>query len=594
MTAPKITAIDTETTGTRPFQGDRATVVSFADDTGSWSLPAERALPELRKVVDSSDVIVMHNSPFDRAVFSTSFGVELEDGSIYDTQAADWLLDENADHRLKEGLGVRMFGVNAKAEKDELRALMRGRTVEEVYRELREGENEKPRSDRERATLTRERAREIAAGTKKGWEDLTYEDLREYAEQDAHLTLAAYWKQQELLEEDGYAIRDLARQHAVGGLSYRITKTGIRVDQRMAEAGLLAAEERVAELGHQFEGTNLKSPKQVQELLFDTWGLPVTKRTKSGGRSTDKDALEALSYDPRALDLLEYRRMTKQVDAYYLPLLDRVGDDGRIHPSLNPWRTVTGRFSCSGPNLQTIPRESTSSEIRKVFIPEKGLVLTEWDLSQIEVRVAAAMSKEPALISAYAAEEDIYQALADEINVSRHVAKTVILSAQYGVGSKTLAATLARGTGKQPDVAAARRILGRYWRAYPQLDRLMKGLEEVAKRRGYLPLWKPGRRRLFKSPSNPFPRYYTALNAAIQGGAAELLKDVLLELEPEIASEGRIVLTVHDSIVIEHSPGAEERISAVLAEITGDVSPYDIPTPWERKTWRDDSLAAAA
>lgn len=582
-----VVAIDTETTGLRVYQGDRATMASFCDDTGTWSLPADQAAPEVRRLVSEGRLIVMHNSPFDRAVFKTSWGVDVPDTQIWDTQAVDWLLDENADHRLKEGLGVRMFGVDAKQEKDALKALMRGRTVEDVYRELREAENLKPRPDREPAPVTRDRARELSAGTKKDWADLTYDDLRDYAEEDAHLTYQAYWKQQELLDQDPYPRPDIARQHLIGGLCYRITRTGIRVDERRAERGLQEAEARIAELAKVFAGTNLKSPAQLSALVYDDWGLPCNRKTKAGGRSTDKDALDELSYDPRVLDLMEFRRLAKAVDAYWLPLLDRIGDDGRIHPSLNPWRTVTGRLSCSGPNLQTIPRESTSSAIREVFIPEAGTVLTEFDLSQIEVRVAAAISKEPALLSVYEAGLDVYQSLADEIGVDRQTAKTVILSAQYGVGPRKLAQTLARGTGKAPDVQRARGILRRYWSTYRNLDRLMRGLEAQAKTRGYLPLWSPGRRRLFRSPSNPYPRYYSALNAAIQGGAAELLKDILLEIEPAIEDVGRIVLTVHDSVVIEHTPGAEAGISDALDAITKDCSPYAIETPWAAKRWRD-------
>ena len=589
MTQERFIATDTETTGTRPFQGDRCTMASFADETGAWAVPREQAGAELRKHIDQGKTLIMHNSPFDRAVYSTSFGIELRDDKIWDTQAVDWLLDENADHRLKEGLGVRMFGVDAKAEKDELRALMRGRSVAEVYRELRDEVNVAPRKERERATVTRERAREIAAASKKGWADLTFADLEEYARQDAWLTWQAKWKQDELLEADGYVARDLKRQHLLGGLAYRMTRTGIRVNAERAEAGLIAAEESVAELAGKFVGTNLKSPKQLQALIFDEWGLPSERKTKTGGRSTDKDALEELAYDPRVADLIEFRRLAKQVDAYWLPLLDRLGDDGRVHPSFNPWRTVTGRWSCSGPNLYTIPRESTASAIRDVFEPDAGLVLSEWDLSQIEVRVGADMAKEEALLSVYEEGGDVYQAMADAIGCDRQTAKVVVLMLGYGAGPKKLAQKLAAGTGKRPDVARARRIMDNYWRTYPNLYRMNKGLEETAKRRGYVPLWKPGRRRLYKSPHHKFPRYYTAMNAAIQGGAACLFLDVLLELEPAIEDYGRIVLNVYDSAVIEHEPGAEDAISAILAEITGDCSPYDIATPWEHKIWRDRS-----
>lgn len=585
-------AVDTETTGLRPFQGDKATVVSFAVDKGAeieaWAEPAEQGAKTLRKFVDSGHIIVNHNGPFDRAVFAASFGIEIPDDQYADTQARDWLLDENADHRLKEGLGARYLGVDSKQEKDDLRTLMRGVTVADTYRELREIENEKPRAERERATETRVHAREIADASKRSWEDLTFEELEEYAAQDAFITLHAFHRQDEDFAEDPYPIPDIQRQYDIGSMAYRITRTGIRVDPAQAERGLQAAEERISQLAEPFEHVNLRSSKQVAGLLYDEWGLPCTMQTKGGDRATNKDALGALAWDPRVVDLLEHRALTKQVDAYYLPLLDRLGPDGRIHPSLNPWRTVTGRFSMSGPNLQTIPRESTAAEIRKVFVPAPGLVLTEWDLSQIEVRVAADLSQEPSLLSIYEAGLDVYQAIADELGVSRAWGKVLVLMMQYGAGPKKIALTLARGTGKPPDVALARRLYKRYWRTYPRLEHLMRGMEEMGKRRGYIPLWREGRRRRFKSPHNPWPRYYSALNASIQGGAAEFLKDVMLEAEPHVEAEGwgRIVLTVHDSILIEHEPGAEQKIDAFLAEITNDASPYEIDTPWEMKKWK--------
>lgn len=584
---PKYIAVDTETTGLRPFQGDRATVVSFADDSGAWAMPASEAGPVLRRYVDEGYTIINHNGPFDRAVFKASFGIEVPDHQYADTMARDWLLDENADHRLKEGLGARYLGVDSKAEKEALAALMKGETQAEVYRRLRADENVKPRAERERATDTRDRARQISKASKRGWEDLTFEELEEYAAQDAYITWRAYWHQEEDFAADPYGLPDLQRQYDIGSLAYRISRTGIRVDQARAERGLEEAEARIAELAEPFSHVNLKSPPQVADLVYDEWGLPCSNRTKAGARSTNKDALESLSYDHRVAALLEYRSLTKQVDAYYLPLLDRIGEDGRIHPSLNPWRTVTGRFSMSGPNLQTIPRESTAAEIREVFIPEDGMVLTEWDLSQIEVRVAADLSQEPTLLRVYGEGGDVYLALAEDLGVDRSTAKVLVLMMQYGAGPKKIAQTLARGTGKAPDVKRARRLFKSYWATYPQLHRLMTGLEEMGKRRGYVPLWRPGRRRTFVSPHVKFPRYYSALNAAIQGGAAEFLKDVLLMLEPELDGVGgRLVLTVHDSVVIEHEPGAEPAISGLLEEVTHEVTPYDIDTPWEAKTWR--------
>lgn len=578
-------AVDTETSGLRPWQGDVVKMASFADDRGAWAEPPDQAKLTLATAVDEGRLIVMHNSPFDRAVFSANWGIEIPDDQYFDTYGADWLLDENADHRLKEGVGKRLFGVDAKAEKDALRALMRGRSIDEVYRELRDVENEKPRAERERATETRIRAREIADSTKRTWETLTYEELEPYAEQDAALTYGIFWHQQDALAEDGYVQEDLQRQFDRASLSYRISKRGIRVDEAQAERGLVAAEERISEILDTY-GAVVSSPKKLGNLLFDEWELPVTKRTKTGGRSTDKDALESLSWDPRVQEILEYRALQKQVSAYYLPLLDRVSKDGRVHPSVNPWRTVTGRWSMSGPNLTTIPRETTAAEIRKVFIPAPGMQLTEFDLSQVEPRVSADISGEPNLLSVYDSGGDIYQALADSIGVSRQTGKTVILSALYGVGAKKLATTLARGTGKEPDVNQAKRILRDFWRHYHDLDRSYRKMATLAERRGWIALPQPGRRRMFRSPHNPYPRFYSAWNALVQGSAADLLANILLELDPAVSGLGQIVLMVHDSVVIEHEPGAEGQIHKMIDTITRDVSPFAIELPWEAKVWQ--------
>lgn len=584
----KLVAIDTETTGLRVWQGDKAIMSSFATDDGAWALPRQEAGAEIQKYIDAGYTIIMHSSPFDRAVFKSTWGIEVPDNQIYDTMAIDWLLDENADHRLKEGLGVRMFGLDAKKEKDDLRALFRGRPVPEVYRELRDVENQRPRKEREKATVTRERAREIAQASKRDWTTVSFEELHDYAVKDADLTLSAYYKQQELLDQDPYVKPDIERQVLLGGLAYRMSRTGIKVDVERAEAGLLKAEEQVAELSHKFDGVNLRSPDQVATMLYDDWKLPVGKMTKGKKtkRSTDKEALEALAWDPRVADLMEFRRLAKQVDAYYLPLVDRLSDDGRVHPSFNPWRTVTGRWSCSGPNLFTIPRETTAAEIRKVFVPERGRVLGEWDMKQQEPRIMADMAQERGFLDIYDVDGDLYQQIADDLGIKRQEAKVFVLMTGYGACPKRIAMTLARDRQRAPDLKEAEQVYYAYWRKYRQLKRLNDGLSEISKRRGYLPLWKPGRRRLFRSPSNPYPRYYTSLNAAVQGGGACLFGDIMLELEPAIADVGRLLINIYDSIVLEHEPGAEDFISKQLKTITEDCSPYNVDLPWEWKPWK--------
>ena len=597
----RVVALDTESqttgNGPRPYQGDRCTVVSVADETGGRALRPEDARAEVTRLVADPDVLfVMHNSCYDRAVLNVTFGLEIPDHRIYDTQTGDWLLDENADHRLKS-IGAREFGLDATAEARALAAVKRGRTVDEVYREMRAEEREKPRGEQEKASLTLERAKIAASKTQKSWATFTFEDLEAYAIQDAILTRDLYHLQQIKFEDDGFVKDALEREHRNASLAYRMTRTGIRVDPDKAGRELAIAESRMAALEAQYPDTDIGSSAQLASLIYDTWGLPLGRTTPKGARSTDKYALAALAYDSRIRELQEYKTLLKQVSAYYRPLLGHTGADGRIHPSFNAHRTVTGRWSCSEPNLQTIPRQSTSAEIRKVFVPEPGMALTEFDLSQIEVRLAAEVANEPVLLDIYKHGGDVYQDLATSIlctttcpggkcPVHRPIAKTVILSAQYGIGKKKLALDLSANTGRRWSEAEAAAILRAFWQKYPRLNRLMRGLTGLAEKHGFIPLAAPGRRRLYRSPHLPWPKYYSALNAKIQGDAATLLQNIAFEFEPAIVGAGRLVLAVHDSLVIEHEPGEEDALFKTLETITRDVSPYSVETPWEMKPWQ--------
>jgi hypothetical protein len=199
MTRPLL-AVDTETTGLRPFQGDKATVFSFAvhedDGIAAWAEAPDKGARTLQRFIDEGYTIVNHNGPFDRAVFAT-LGVTVPDDQYADTQARDWLLDENRDHRLKEGLGRRYLGIDASAEKKAVQALLRGTSQADAYRAIRAVENEKPRAERRSAAECRAEARQIAADSKRTYKDLGIDDdeFREYAEQDAFLTLHAHDRQ---------------------------------------------------------------------------------------------------------------------------------------------------------------------------------------------------------------------------------------------------------------------------------------------------------------------------------------------------------------------------------------------------------------
>jgi DNA polymerase I-like protein with 3'-5' exonuclease and polymerase domains len=583
-------SIDIETTGTALYQGDivRGFAVSVGDD--SWYTPlthpgsANMAPDEARAIVRAvqlHDVVPMHNSPFDRTGLALTFGVEFEDGQIWDTQTVDWLINENLDHRLKE-IGARLFGSDAKAEKLALDELKRGRTVDEVYRELRELENLLPKAEREKAVVTRARAREIAEASRKSWATFTAADIADYAMQDTELTLALYhWQQQFLADNPDYAPA-VVREFRVAGLAYRMQRTGIRVDPDVAAAALEVAETRAAELAAEWSHVNLKSPLQVQTMLYEEWGLPCTRRTKTGGRSTDKAALQAIAFDPRVERLMEYRTLTKQIDAFYVPLLDKIGTDGRVHPSWNAHRVVTGRWSCSQPNLQQVPREGA---VRTVFQPESGFTFVGADLPNAELRIAAILADETLWIEAFEAGRDLHQEMANAASIPRQVGKTLNFSSLYGVGSRKLAQTLAQGTGTAPDEKAARRMLAAYWRAIPRVKRLFDGLGEAWVRRGKLPILPWAGRFRHREGRLGFPEaQYKALNSIIQGSVGEAVKDWLLALEPEVARlGGRIVAQVHDSIVLEVPVGREGAATELLQSTWDRVNPF-VRLPWPLDT----------
>ena len=462
-------AVDTETTGTRPFQGDRATVVSFADENHAWALPASEAKPELDRILASGRPVVMHNSPFDRAVISTSFGIEFPDHRIRDTMIYDWLLREAFPHGLKE-IGARMFGADAKAEQSALKALMRGPSLDDLAADLYATGQYKTKKS------AREAAPHDPRYVKRGWADLTFKELEEYAIKDARLTYDAH---DGLVEEVRTTMPNVApalpREHKIAGLMYRLNRTGIRVNQAAAEQELLKAQATAAALKAQIP-CEPDSPAQVAKWLFEDLGLTPARKTPKGAPSTDKIALEALRWHEDVARLLEYRQITKSISAYLLPLLDRLGSDGRVHPSFNAHRVVTGRLSCSDPNLMTIPREGTNSAVRDLFEPEPGMVFVAADLPQAELRVAASLANEALWLESFKRGDDLHQTMADAMGVDRYVAKTANFALLYGAGPYKLAETLARGTGHGPNIYGATVAVASYWKAAPNIHRLMARL----------------------------------------------------------------------------------------------------------------------
>ena len=328
------------------------------------------------------------------------------------------------------------------------------------------------------------------------------------------------------------------------------------------------------EAGEEF---NINSPKQLGVILFEKLGLPGGKKTKTG-YSTAADILDKLAPDHAIVkDILEYRQLTKLKSTYADGLGNVIGEDGRIHSTFNQTITATGRISSTDPNLQNIPvRMELGRLIRKVFVPEEGFVFLDADYSQIELRVLAHMSGDEKLIQAYREAEDIHRLTASQVfhvpldevtSLQRRNAKAVNFGIVYGISSFGLSQDLSI-TRKE-----ASAYIEKYFETYPKIKGFLDGLVKDGKEHGYVTTMF-GRRRPVPElrSSNFMQRSFgerVAMNSPIQGTAADIIKIAMNHVYERMKKEGlrsRLVLQVHDELLIETKKEEIEEVSRILEE----------------------------
>jgi DNA polymerase-1 len=387
-------------------------------------------------------------------------------------------------------------------------------------------------------------------------------------------------------------MRELAVQRAI----FEMNRTGIGVDRDKLHEFELVAMERINEIEESLP-INLKSPKQVGEWLFGELGYEAKILTATGKPSTSKQALQDLAHESQEASLLlEHRTLTKEVSAYYRPLIVASGPGttgiGTVNPHFSSTRTVTGRLSCSDPNLQTIPRADVMGGVRECFVPREGNELWAFDLSQAELRVIAGYCKEDAMIDALENGRDLHSETAlsifgpDFTPLQRRFAKNLNFGFPYGIGPHKFA-TYIHPVPTERHVREAAEILAGYRRTYPNIVRTMDKLDKIASKQGYLPLGWAGRRRHFRGPGYIVPGY-TGLNAIVQGGIGEFMKDVMIH--PALADQcrgygSRLVLQIHDELVFEVLPGTVGSLKVCLDGIAEDLDPFYMKMIWDRKQW---------
>ena len=333
-------------------------------------------------------------------------------------------------------------------------------------------------------------------------------------------------------------------------------------------------DEIFAETGEEF---NLNSPKQLGEILFDKMKLPYGKKTKSG-YSTAADILEKLAPEyPVVKKILRYRMLTKLNSTYALGLAAYIQADGRIHGSFHQTITATGRISSANPNLQNIPiRTEMGSRVRAVFVPAPGKVFVDADYSQIELRILAALSGDENLIAAYRDAVDVHAVTAsqvfhvplDEVTpLQRRNAKAVNFGVVYGISAFGLSEDLSISRNE------AKEYINRYFESYPEVKRFLDRQIKEAKEYGFT-------RTLFGrirpvpelKSSNFMQRAFgerVAMNAPIQGTAADIMKIAMVKVRRALESENldaRIVLQIHDELLVEADETVAPRVLELLKE----------------------------
>jgi DNA polymerase-1 len=436
-----------------------------------------------------------------------------------------------------------------------------------------------------------------------GFDQVPVEAAAAYAAEDADVTMRmheALWPQ--LQAEPKLAALYEQIEQPLSIVLLAVEQRGVLVDAALLrkQSGELGA--KLIELqksAHAVAGGefNLDSPKQLQQILFEKLQLPVLRKTPTGQPSTAEDVLEEMAgqYElPRLI--LEYRGLAKLKSTYTDKLPEEIDPrSGRVHTSYHQAIAATGRLSSTEPNLQNIPiRTAEGRRIRQAFIAPPGHVVMSADYSQIELRIMAHLSGDATLLRAFAEDRDVHQATAAEVlgkaiddvtSEERRSAKAVNFGLIYGMSAFGLAKQLGIGRG------AAQQYVDLYFDRYPGVKAFMDRTREQAREQGYVETVRG--RRLYlpeiRSKNRALQQYAerSAINAPMQGTAADIIKLAMLRVEHECTARNlpaKLIMQVHDELVLEVATGAIEPVTAMLHEQMAAAEKLAVPLKVEIDT----------
>ncbi|TDN48628.1 DNA polymerase I [Azoarcus indigens] len=428
------------------------------------------------------------------------------------------------------------------------------------------------------------------------FDEVAIDKATEYAAEDADITLRLHRRLWPQVEATG-RLAPLYREIELPTMAVllEMERTGVLIDpfllaQHSEELGrrLLDLEREAHELAGQ--PFNLGSPKQLGEILFGKLGLPVVKKTATGQPSTDEDVLTQLAEDyPLPKLLLEHRSLAKLKSTYTDKLPRMVNPrTGRVHTTFSQATAVTGRLASTDPNLQNIPiRTAEGRRIRAAFIAPRDHVIVSADYSQIELRIMAHLSEDARLLDAFARGEDVHRATAAEVfgvepaevsSEQRRYAKVINFGLIYGMSAHGLAKNLGI------ERSAAQAWIDRYFARYPGVADYMERTKAEAKDKGYVEtvfgrrLYLPDIRAQQVGRRQAAER--AAINAPMQGTAADLIKRAMIAVHGWLAGsslKSRLVLQVHDELVLEVSQSELETMRTELPKLMGGVAELKVP-----------------
>jgi DNA polymerase-1 len=417
-----------------------------------------------------------------------------------------------------------------------------------------------------------------------------------YAAEDADITLRLHqtlWPQLEQTDSLKKVYQDI--ELPLLPVLSRMERNGVLLDSNMLAKQSTQLTARMAELEQGIykiadQEFNIASPKQLQAILFEKLGLPVISKTKKGQPSTAESVLHELAQDyPLPKLILEYRSLSKLKSTYTDKLPLQVEQStGRVHTSYQQAVAATGRLSSTDPNLQNIPiRSEEGRRIRQAFIAAPGYKLVAADYSQIELRIMAHLSGDKGLLDAFAKGLDVHSATAAEVfgvktedvtKDQRRSAKAINFGLIYGMS--------AFGLAKQLDITRpeAQQYVDLYFKRYPGVKEYMEQTKEKAKEQGYVETVFGRRLYLHEiNAKNGMRRQYaerTAINAPMQGTAADIIKRAMIDLDAEIQTgkfDMRMIMQVHDELIFEIKESQVEDAITLIKEKMESAAELAVP-----------------